>query len=154
LHDGNWLETTGTQVRPGSGPVAPASPDEQPEQFIDFAHSLLLSALGSMWARDGSEGGVIGLPDTLTTPLDVCQEGGLRRYDLHAEQIAAVSLCAGHAQWDVGERARYMRVATVLERLRSARILDRDVVRVRGSAPILIAAIGSSEILGQMGEEP
>src|SRR5699024_12653504 len=54
LHDGNWLETTGTQVRPGSGPVAPASPDEQPEQFIDFAHSLLLSALGSMWARDGS----------------------------------------------------------------------------------------------------
>ena len=154
LHDGNWLETTGTQVRPGSGPVAPASPDEQPEQFIDFAHSLLLSALGSMWARDGSEGGFIGMPDTLTTLLYVCQEGGLRRYDLHREQIPEVPLDPRTGQQDMDELVRYMRVATDLERLQTAGILEGDEVRVRGSAPVLIAAIGFTEILGQMGEEP
>ena len=154
LHDGSWLETTGTQIRPGSGPVAPASADEQPEQFIDFAHTLLLSALGSMWARDGSEGGFTGMPDTLTTLLYVCQEGGLRRYDLRREQLPEVPLDPRTGQQDMDELLRYMRVATDLERLQTAGILEGDEDRVHGSAPVLIAAIGFTEILGQMGEEP
>src|SRR5690625_198381 len=154
LHDGSWLETTGTRIRPGFGPVSPASADEQPEQFIDFAHSLLLSALGSMWARDGSEGGFIGMPDTLTTLLYVCQEGWLRRYDLRREQLPEVPLDPRTGQQDMDELVRYMRVATDLDRLQTAGILEGDEDRVHGSAPVLIAAIGFTEILGQMGEEP
>src|SRR5699024_6562924 len=106
------------------------------------------------WARDGSEGGFIGMPDTLTTLLYVCQEGGLRRYDLHREQIPEVPLDPRTGQQDMDELVRYMRVATELERLQTAGILEGDEVRVRGSAPVLIAATGFTEILGPMGEAP
>lgn len=152
LHDGSWLETTGTRVRPGTGPTTPASAEEDPEQFVDFAHSLLLSALGSMWARDGAEGGFIGMPDTLTTLLYVCQDGGLRRYDLRREDIPEIPMDPRTGQQDVDELLRYMRVVTDLERLQTAGVLDSDEQRVYGSTPVLLAAIGLTEILGEMDE--
>src|SRR5690625_7100092 len=66
------------------------------------------------------------MPDTLATLLYVCQEGGLRRYDLHREQIPEVPLDPRTGQQDMDELVRYMRVATDLERLQTAGILERS----------------------------
>src|SRR5690625_7720350 len=91
------------------------------------------------------------MPDTLTTLLYVCQEGGLRRYDLHREQIPEVPLGPRTGQQDMDELVRYMRVATGLERLQNAGILGGDDVRVGGSAHVRNAAIVFHEIISRHG---
>lgn len=152
LHDGSWLEFAGSRVRPDSGPIGPVSADEDPEQFVDFAHALLLSALGSMWARAGREGGFLGMPDTLTTVLYVCQEGGLRLSEIDGEQFPDVPMDPRTGEQDRDAILRYRDVTSDLARLRTAGVLDGDERQVHGSGAVLIAAIGMIEIIDQMGE--
>lgn len=154
LHDGSWLENVGTRVQPGTGPVPPVSAEESPEQFVDFAHALLLSTLGSMWGREGHDGGFIGMPATLTTLLYVCQEGGLKLYDIGREELPEVPMDPRTGEQDWDEIMRYLQVTDDLAQLRTAGILDGDERHVHGSGAVLIAAMGMIEIIDQMGESP
>lgn len=145
LLDGGWLEIEGGRVRRTRGPVRylphPDALDgsgstAETEEFIDFAHALLTAALLGKDARDGEDGGFLGMPDTLNALLSACTPEGLLLPDRSEAPLDPAT-----GTWDLKEVERLFAVRHDLEGLADIGLLERDGSRFTGSAAVMVAAV-------------
>ncbi|MFC7374639.1 MULTISPECIES: hypothetical protein [unclassified Brachybacterium] len=143
LLDGGWLEIGAGWVRRETGPVRFVPASEDPDGFVEFGHAVLTATLFGKDARDGADGGFMGMPDTIAALLVACGPGGLTLHDALSEEPDApeVPQDPSTGEWDRDELRRLFAVAHDLSDLAAMGVLERDGNRYSGSSAVMVALI-------------
>lgn len=155
LWDGQWLELDGGRVRRGDGLAPFAAPDEDPEQFSEFAHALLFTALLGEHLRDAEDDGYRYMADTFATLMFICQGEGLVLPEPRAVIDGEVDTVSGQPvprrpgtgelEWD--QIRRYLTVRMNLVDLARRGIIEMDGDHLYGSTAVLVAIVSVTSMI-------